>query len=172
MMKQKHFLFVGFCLLSLLLSACYTLSGSSISRDWDTIYVATFPNRAPLQNPNLSQEFTIELQDIFRNRTKLNLTDNEDADLIIEGEINNYQVASTQIQSTTQGEQAAKSRLTIGVSVRYINNKDESKSFNKSYSDFEEFDGTQTLSEVEDALVPEIVNRLKQQIFNDIAMDW
>lgn len=169
---KKRFIYTIFTICVLVLNACYTLSGSSIQPDWNTLYVPTFPNFAPQQNPNLSQDFTIALQDVFRNRTKLNLTDSEDADLIIEGEITNYQVASTQITASNNTEQAAKSRLTIGVSVRYINNKDEEKSFNKTYSDYEEFDGNQTLLEVEGAIVPEIIDRLKLQIFNDIAMDW
>ncbi len=169
---KKFLILFGFIISAFTLNSCYTLSGSSISADWQTLFVPTFPNQAPLQNPNLSQDFTIALQDIFRNRTKLNLTDNEDADLLIEGEISSYQVASTQIQANSTGEQAAKSRLTIGITVRYINNKEEEKSFNKTYTDYEEFDGNQTLTEVEGALVPDIIDRLTQQIFNDIAMDW
>lgn len=169
---RKLLILFSLMISSLLFHSCYTLSGSSIQPDWNTLYVPTFPNFAPQQNPNLSQDFTIALQDVFRNRTKLNLTDNEDADLIIEGEITTYQVASTQITASNNGEQAAKSRLTVGITVRYINNKDEEKSFNKSYSDYEEFDGNQTLLEVESSIVPEIIDRLKLQIFNDIAMDW
>lgn len=169
---RKLLILFSLMISSLLFNSCYTLSGSSIQPDWNTLYVPTFQNFAPQQNPNLSQDFTIALQDVFRNRTKLNLTDNEEADLIIEGEITTYQVASTQITASNSGEQAAKSRLTVGITVRYINNKDEEKSFNKSYSDYEEFDGNQTLLEVESSIVPEIIDRLKLQIFNDIAMDW
>ena len=73
----------------------YTLSGAAIQPEWNTIYVATFPNYAPQQNPTLSQDLTIAIQDIFRNRTKLKLNSNENSDLIIEGEITGYDVFPT-----------------------------------------------------------------------------
>src|SRR5690625_6498418 len=66
-------------LLGLIFQSCYTLSGSSIDPSWQTIRIPTFPNYASYQNPNLSQQFTDELQDIFNNRTNLSLT-NDDED--------------------------------------------------------------------------------------------
>ena len=86
-------------LLGLIFQSCYTLSGSSIDPSWQTIRIPTFPNYASYQNPNLSQQFTDELQDIFNNRTNLSLTNDDDADLLIEGEITNYQQSSVAIQA-------------------------------------------------------------------------
>lgn len=106
----------------IIISSCYSLSGSSIDPTWTTIRIATFPNYAPLQNPNLSQEFTNALQDIFNNRTKLSLTNDENADLLIDGEITGYQVSSVAIQAN---EIAGKNRLTVTVRVRYQNNKND-----------------------------------------------
>ena len=118
-------------LLGLFFQSCYTLSGSSIDPSWQTIKIPTFPNYASYQNPNLSQQFTDELQDIFNNRTNLSLTNDDDADLLIEGEITNYQQSSVAIQAN---EIAGQNRLTVSVRVRYQNNKDESKSFDRSFS--------------------------------------
>lgn len=151
------------------LNSCYTLSGSSIDPNWETIRISTFPNFASYQNPNLSREFTTALQDIFNNRTKLALTNNEDADLQIEGEITGYQQSSVAIQAN---EVAGKNRLTVTVRVRYQNNKDESKSFDKSFSAYEDFDGNMTLMQAEDSLLDSILEQLTGQIFNAIAMDW
>lgn len=151
------------------LSSCYTLSGSSIDPNWETIRISTFPNFASYQNPNLSREFTTALQDIFNNRTKLALTNSEDADLQIEGEITSYQQSSVAIQAN---EVAGKNRLTVSVRVRYQNNKDESKSFDKSFSAYEDFDGNMTLMQAEDSLLDSILEQLTSQIFNAIAMDW
>lgn len=150
-------------------NGCYSLSGSSIDPNWQTIRISTFPNYAPYQNPNLSREFTEALQDIFNNRTKLSLTNDEDADLLIDGEITGYQQSSVAIQAN---EVAGKNRLTISVRVRYQNNKDESKSYDKSFSAYEDFDANQTLQQAESALLDSILEQLTSQIFNSIAMDW
>src|SRR5690606_4887278 len=129
--KIQDLKFLIITLFFFLLSSCYTLSGSSILPEWETIRISTFPNYAPYQNPNLSQEFTNDLQDIFNNRTKLALTSDENADLLIDGEITGYQQSSVAIQAN---EIAGKNRLTMTVRVRYQNNKDESKSFDRSFS--------------------------------------
>lgn len=155
--------------ISLSLNSCYTLSGSSIDPNWQTIKIATFPNYAPYQNPNLSNQFTNSLQDIFNNRTKLSLTNGDDADLLIDGEITGYQQTSVAIQAN---ELAGKNRLTVTVRVRYQNTKNESKSFDKSFSAYEDFDANQTLQQAESALLDSILEQLTSQIFNAIAMDW
>ncbi len=150
-------------------SGTYSLSGSSISPDWKTLYIPQFPNNAPLQNPSLSQELTLTLQDAFRNRTKLDLTTDENADLTIEGEITGYDVVPLSIQGN---DIAAQNRLTITIKVRYINRIDESKSFDRSFTAYENFPGTQTLADVESTIVPNIVDLIRDQVFAAIAMDW
>ena len=167
--KLKSILPFAFCLLTLMLTSCYTLSGSSILPEWQTIRISTFPNYAPYQNPNLSQEFTNDLQDIFNNRTKLALTSDEDADLLIDGEITGYQQSSVAIQAN---EIAGKNRLTMTVRVRYQNNQDETKSFDRSFSAYEDFEANQTVQQAEDQLLESILEQLTTQIFNAIAMDW
>ncbi|MFV0304863.1 MAG: LptE family protein [Moheibacter sp.] len=162
----KIFLFAGVCLSAM---NCYTLSGSSIDPNWQTIKIATFPNFAPYQNPNLSQQFTNAVQDIFNQRTKLSLTTDDNADLLIDGEITGYQQSSVAIQAN---EIAGKNRLTVSVRVRYQNTKDETKSFDKSFSAYEDFESTQTLQQAEGALLDSIIEQLTEQIFNAIAMDW
>jgi len=156
-------------LLGLFFQSCYTLSGSSIDPSWQTIKIPTFPNYASYQNPNLSQQFTDQLQDIFNNRTNLSLTNDDDADLLIEGEITNYQQSSVAIQAN---EIAGQNRLTVSVRVRYQNNKDESKSFDRSFSGYEDFDANLTLQQAEDALLESILEQITTEIFNAIAMDW
>jgi len=151
------------------ISGGYSLSGSSILPEWKTIYIAPFNNQALLQNPAFSQELNLTLQDAFRNRTKLDLSSNDEADLVIEGEITGYDVAPMSVQSN---DIAAENRLTVNIKVRYINNVDETKSFEKTYTAFENFPGTQMLSDVESSITPNIINLLRDQLFSDIAMDW
>lgn len=167
---KKQFIF-GLLILPVLLvlNSCYTLSGSSIDPNWETIKISNFPNYAPYQNPNLSQQFTDQLQDIFNNRTKLSLTNSEDADLLIDGEITNYQQSSVAIQAN---ETAGKNRLTMTVRVRYQNARDETKSFDRTFSAYEDFDANLTLMQAESGLLDSILEQLTGQIFNAVAMDW
>src|SRR5690606_5912458 len=168
-LKIQNLKFIFPILGFLILNSCYTLSGSSIDPSWETIKIATFPNYAPYQNPKLSQQFTNELQDIFNQRTKLALTSEDNADLLIEGEITGYQQTSVAIQAN---EIAGKNRLTVTVRVRYQNAKDETKSFDRSFSAYEDFESNQTLQQAEPALLDSILEQLTTQIFNEIAMDW
>lgn len=168
-MISKHLKFIAVLLGFFILNGCYTLSGSSIKPEWETIRISTFPNYAPYQNPNLSQQFTNELQDIFNNRTKLNLSTDDNSDLLIDGEITGYQQTSVAIQAN---EVAGKNRLTMSVRVRYQNNQDESKSFDRSFSAYEDFEANLTLQQAEGALLDSILEQLTTQIFNAIAMDW
>lgn len=167
---KKQFIF-GLLILPVLLvlNSCYTLSGSSIDPNWETIKISNFPNYAPYQNPNLSQQFTDQLQDIFNNRTKLSLTNSEDADLLIDGEITNYQQSSVAIQAN---ETAGKNRLIMTVRVRYQNARDETKSFDRTFSAYEDFDANLTLMQAESGLLDSILEQLTGQIFNAVAMDW
>ena len=151
------------------MSGGYSLSGAAIQPDWQTIYVATFPNYAPQQNPTLSQDLTIAVQDIFRSRTKLKLNSNENSDLIIEGEISGYDVVPQAIQSN---DIAAENRLKKKKKIRYINNKDETKSYERTFSAFQPYDGNAMLSTVEPNIVPKIIEDIRDQVFASIAMDW
>ena len=57
-------LFLGFFSLAFL-SSCYSFTGNSLNHDEKTIQIKNFPNNAALVNPNLSQEFSIALQNRF-----------------------------------------------------------------------------------------------------------
>lgn len=157
-------------LMSLLIfNSCYTFTGSSLDPRIRTANIRKFPNYAPLQNPNLSQEFTNALQLRFQQRTKLNLINTEDADVIIDGEITDYTVTPTSIVS---GDRAVQNRLTITLKVRYENKIQEEKSFSRTFSDYGDFEANQSLVQVQDELTEKIIKRLIDQIFNAIVADW
>lgn len=148
--------------------SCYTFSGASIHPDAKTIRIENFPNYSPLQDPNLSQNFTIKLQDKFLQRTRLILV-NEPADMNISGEIVNYDLQPVNVQ---QGAQAAQNRLTMTVKVTYESKYEPKKNFTKQISDFIDFDGAETLNTIQLSGSEEILNRLAERIFNEIAVDW
>ena len=177
--KNLHFLSLLFvaCSFSFSLVSCYSLSGASIHPEAKTVQIPTFPNRSIYQNPNISQEFSLALQDRFIQRTKLSLVDNQ-ADMLISGEITSYDVTSVNVQAgtttngTVQGETSAQNRLTMTVNVRYESKQEPEKNFEKTFSDYADFEGNQTIEQSINNLTPLLNKRLIDQIFNAIAVDW
>jgi len=136
---MKKFLFFVFIFipLSYFFNSCkisYSFSGTNISPDVKTFYVADFPNRASLYIPSLSEKFVDLIKEKILNNTSLNLTENaSNADLVYEGEITDYTIRPN---SVTANETAATNRLTITINVRFTNNKDHKQDWEKSFTVF------------------------------------
>lgn len=157
----------------LLLTSCgvaikYSLSGASIPPDAKTFSVAYFPNNATMVSPILSSTLTDALVDIFTRRTRLQQVE-EGGDFAFEGEITNYTSVTASVSSD---DYATLNRLTISITVRFTNAIDDTKSWSKSFSAYEDYDSTQLLTEVEGTLIPEIVDKLVTDIFMASASDW
>jgi hypothetical protein len=158
-------------IVALTLTACrggYSFTGASLSPDTKTITIDYFQNMAPTVMPTLSNTFTEALIAKFRQRTRLTFVD-VGGDLTFEGEIVNYGTQSIAIQAN---ETAAQERLTISVKVRFTNAQDEKQSFNNTFSDYEDFSATLILDAVQDELIPKIVDKLTEKIFNDAVANW
>lgn len=170
MIRKALYLLAGIIVLvAVSCSVNYSFTGASIPPEVKTIEIKQFPNNAPLVNPTLSQVFTDALRQKFQSQTSLVIV-NEGGDLVIEGEISDYNTRPAAIQSD---DVAALNRLTIGVKVTFINNFDESQSFsNQSFSRYEDYDSSQDLNTVADQLVPVIVDYLVEDIFNKTVVNW
>ncbi|RRQ47138.1 LptE family protein [Chryseobacterium sp. SC28] len=166
----------GFLLVSCLLSSCYSFTGSSLSPEMKTVKINTFPNNAANNLPTLSQEFTVALQNRFLQRTTLKGAV-ENPDLLIEGEITDYNITPTSIGSpttTTQGTtiEAMQNKLTITVKVHYENKIDPSLNFDRTYSDEAVFNSDLDLNTIETAQVKIVNERIINKIYNDIVANW
>ena len=174
-MKRFYSRIAGCLLLAALLvpAGCgvqikYSLSGASIPPDAKTFSVAYFPNNASMVDPILSSTLTDALVDIFSRRTRLQQVE-EGGDFAFEGEITNYTSVTASVSSD---DHALLNRLTITVKVRFTNALDESMSFNRTFTAYEDYDSTQLLTEVEGRLIPEIVDKLVTDIFMASASNW
>ena len=146
----------------------YSMSGASISPDVKTINIKYFTKTAPLGPLSLSQFFTEKLKDKFQSETRLIIT-NTKADLTLEGSITSYVITPQAIQAN---ETAARNRLTITVSAKYTNLKDEKQNFETSFSRFSEYISTVNISTIEDGLILEISDQLVDDIFNKAVINW
>jgi hypothetical protein len=153
------------------LSSCkisYSLSGTNIPIEINTVSVQYFPNRAPLVQAQLSQQFTDALKDKIQGQTRLELV-NGLGDVDFSGEIKNYETRPTAISGN---ETAALNRLTITVRVKYTNTFNPDESFDSSFSRYEDYSSSQNLSDVEDDLIQLILENIIEDIFNKAFVNW
>lgn len=151
----------------------YTLAGSAIDYSiYKTISIENFPIRAALVYPPLQTTFETALVDYIERNTRLQTSvGNSSADLQIEGEITQYGLSPVSVGSDAY---ATQTRLTIGVRVRYIDNRDETgtKDIDRTFTAYRDFDANQMLTDVQDQLCSEISNELVELIFNSTLGNW
>ncbi len=145
-----------------------SLTGADVDENIKTATIEIFENQAALTNPNFPRIVTEGLREKFIRQTKLKLV-TEGGDVNFRGAITGYSTAPVAISGA---ETASLTRLTISVSVEYSNKLDESKNFNQTFSRFADFNSTQNLNQVEDALMTEISEQLVQDIFNRAFLNW
>jgi len=146
----------------------YSFTGANISSDVKTFSVYYFANRAKLVNPTLSTDFTEKLKDKMLKQTSLKEED-ENGDLVFEGQITDYEVRPMAIQKE---DMAAQNRLTVNVRLKYTNNKNHEQDFDRQFSAFEDFSSSMSLNDVESSIVPEIIDKLIEDIFNATIANW
>ncbi|NAS31451.1 hypothetical protein GTQ40_10745 [Flavobacteriaceae bacterium R38] len=136
-----------------------------------TFQVEFFQNNAPIIEPGLDRDFTLALQDLITSQTNLTLVSASatDADLIYGGEIVEYRITPN---SASADQTAAQNRLTIAVNVRFVNNVEEEKDFERRFSFFFDFPATTSVDAIEQTAFEEIFDRLTQDIFNASLADW
>lgn len=149
-------------------STSYSFTGASISPEVKTVSIDFFPSYAPLAPPIAGQLFTEAMKDIFLSQTNLVLV-KSNGDLEFSGSIIGYRTAPVAIQGN---ETAALNRVTMTVKVKFINNIDDSQSFETNFSRFEDFETSQDLSSVEADIIRSINDQLTQDIFNKSVTNW
>jgi Lipopolysaccharide-assembly len=166
--------YISLCLV-LLLMGCYSFTGSSLSPDVKTIQIKPFGNSAALVNPRLTQEFYLDIQNRFLQRTNLKEVKSL-PDIMMEGEIVEYNISPTTIATNVGGNAnqvpAAQNKLTIAVKINYENKVEPIKNFNRTFSDEVVFDSSLSLPEIENSQVKVVNERIINKIFNDIVANW
>jgi len=160
---------IGIAVVATACKVSYSFTGGTLSPEVKTFSVQYFPNRAPLVNPNLSNQFIEALKEKFRNQTSLDEIVDGEGHLNFDGEITGYRTQALDIKA---GEIAATNRLTVTIRVRFTNEIEPDNDFDKSFSAFEDYDSTKQLSDVEDGLVEEILNQIVDDIYNESVVNW
>ena len=146
-----------------------TMNGSVLDYNiYTTIRVSDFPIRTALVYPPLQQTFENTLLDYIAKNTRLQTTEGA-SDLELEGEITGYNLTP---QAVTEDAYASMTRLTITVRVKYIDNRQENKDIDQSFSAYRDFPATEMLTDVQDQLCEEITKELVDLIFNATLGNW
>ncbi len=148
----------------------YKFNGSAIDYNvYKTINVGQFPIRAALVYPPLQQTFENALLDYITRNTRLQISDNSNTDLTMEGEITGYNLSP---QAVTENALASQTRLTISVRVRYTDSKNDKNDVDQTFSAYKDFDSNEMLTDVQDDLCQQITEQLIDLIFNATLGNW
>lgn len=154
----------------------YSFTGANISPDVKTISIDYFYNESGDGPPNLSQQFTEGLKEYFQNNTNLGIDQSGNGDLQLTGNIASFRyapIAPTASGSENRADNAGLQRLTIAVSVKYINTKDDTFDFDQQFSFYADYDPeTNSISSVEPQLIEDIFTQLYLDIFNASVANW
>jgi hypothetical protein len=167
-MKYTKYLLILIIAFGVNSCSVYNFTGTG-KIDAKTFQVNYFQNNAAIIEPGIERTFTLELQDIIQNQTNLNLT-NSGGDLVYEGEIVDYRITP---MTATADQKAAQNRLTIGVNVRFTNKNKEADNFEKKFTFYFDYSGTDQLigSKLTEAL-DAIFERITQDVFNESLAKW
>ena len=160
--------------LLVMMSGCrvrFTMTGASLHPDVKTVSVSYFPNRAPIVNPTLSQEFTETLKDKFISQTNLQMV-SDGGDLSFEGEIIGYDTKPIAVSQNAQRDQASLNRLTVTINIRFVNEIEPTKNFEARFMAYEDYSSDKGLDAVEGELLPLIIEKIIEDVYNRSVVNW
>lgn len=148
--------------------SCYSLNGISIPVNVSTYYVNDFKLRSENAPPLIDQIFTQDLVNKINSQTKL-VANNTNPDIEFTGEITNFRL---QALAPTRDQESSLNRLSISVSVEYINNKDEEAGWKQTFSQNFDFGADQDLLSIQDQAIADIFEQIIEQLFNKAFANW
>jgi len=150
-------------------SVRYSFNGSSINYDIvKTISIDKFPIRCAYVWAPMESMFYNTLNDAYANKTKLKVL-KRNGDLQLAGENTENAQINKSISSDGYSSQT---QLKMTVNVRYVNTKNRSEDFEKTFSATAEYDSSQQLAAVQEELVQQIIDDIVDQIFNATVANW
>jgi hypothetical protein len=90
-------------------------------------------------------------------------------DLQIDGEITGYNQYN---EAVSADGYSSKTKLTVTVNVRFVNNTNHQEDFERQFSAFRTYDSSLLLTAVQDGLITEMVQEIVEQIFNATVANW
>ncbi len=155
------------CIL-LLVSSCYSFKGIAVPQGVETFYVENFTLSAYNAPANIEIDFTEALRKKLREEARLRF-DDVDPHVMFSGSITAFDIG---IASATGNDDVALNRLNIRVMVKYEDTIDPDNSYEKTLTEFEDFDADADFQSLQDELITLIFNDVIEKVFNDTYTNW
>jgi hypothetical protein len=156
-------------------AACFPTSigfkDASMDPELKFFAVETFEQIAPNTPMNYPVQFTEFLKDGVVRNTKLKLVpqDNSSKHLVFSGAINRFDLMPVSVQTDNQ---AAQTRLTVGMKISVENLLKPEKSMSFNVVRFVDFNSESDYNALESQLLENLNEQLLQDILNKLQSDW
>ena len=127
----------------------YSFTGASVAKHLKTIAIPLVDDQSGFGAAGLRESFTTELTNLFIGDNSLQVTDKTTADSILEGVITSVSDAPSVV---TQGETVTKRRITITIKCAYNDKVQRKKVWEKTFSQWGDYDSGGGLSQRETGL--------------------
>lgn len=172
-MRGGTFLVIALLLVSL--HSCWPtkigLQDNSMPETWKRFFVEPLEMTTATAPSNYNAVLTDDLRTGIQNNTRLKLAPefNDSVQVHITGVVNGYGTTPLAIQ---EGDQAAKTRLTISATFTIITPTKGLEKMTLSSSKFADFDASQSLQDVENQLIVQINQQIVQDVINKLLSNW
>jgi hypothetical protein len=154
------------------LSGCafYSFSGASIPSRLETIAIPIAQDNTSNPLNTMGSDLTRLLTDRFVNRTRLSLTTNDtDADALLTARIQRYQNRPTGVSGD---ERATTNEVTIGVTVRYLDQTQDSVLVDQSFRGAASYDPVEAGLQGERQAAENALANVADDIFSTATSTW
>lgn len=150
------------------LQGCYSFKEGQVDPNLNTVSIYNFTNTSLNGNSAVAQRLSEALRTRFLTQTNLNLV-NRAGDIEFSGTVVGYDIVGTAISAN---ETTNQNRLKVTVSIEYVNNIDNSKSFTQRFDAFADYDSNRNFVDVEEQLQDDIFFQLVEQVYNKALVNW
>ena len=146
----------------------YSFTGASVPSHLKTIAIPLVDDRSSFGEAGLREQFTTALTNLFISDNSLEVADRTTADAVLEGSIVSIADAPSVVGS---GERVSKRRITISVTFAFQDMKLRKKAWEKTFSNWGDYDSGGGLSQ-RDAGLQEAIRKITEDILLETVSGW
>lgn len=147
---------------------CYSFTGASVPSHLRTIAIPLLDDQSGLGEASLREKLTRTLTDQFIRDNSLEVADRSNADSILEGVITSVR---DEIFTVGGGETVNRRRITMSVKIVYTDMKLRKKVYEKTFTNFGEYDPTAGFTQRQ-AAFDEAIRKLSEDILLETVSGW
>jgi hypothetical protein len=170
--RIRQFLLLTIILISVNSCGVYSFKDVSIPPEVKSIHIGFIENRARYVDPQLSPQLTDKFKQKISSQTKLTQIQTDNADYDVSAYVSEYNVTTAGVANQT----ASINRLTVTVHLALKNRLADQKlgtpDFETDISRNFDFPATQSLTDAEASLTPQVVQQLTDDMFNRLFSNW